>query len=188
MASKKHKKATHGSTSSKSHALTTEVRRLSNHPSIVIWDGCNECTATWACNVRVRLLNELRKWRDGHRSEPFEWIEFTSNIFAGLCSDFFLRQEIPSADLWSRLRWAPKPRSMLPSWWQWWQKKTPHARSGPHVLPSGGQQDLGLGHRQKMSEICILFLSILRCWEWLPVFAVRLCVDSWNVYFKEQTW
>lgn len=42
------KKATHGSPSSKSHTLTTEVRRLSNHPSIVIWDGCNECTATWS--------------------------------------------------------------------------------------------------------------------------------------------
>ena len=41
-------KKQHGSPSSKSHALTTEVRRLSNHPSIVIWDGCNECTATWS--------------------------------------------------------------------------------------------------------------------------------------------
>ena len=25
------------------HELTHQVRRLSHHPSIVVWDGCNEC-------------------------------------------------------------------------------------------------------------------------------------------------
>lgn len=31
-----------------------QIRRLANHPAIVIWDGCNECGGSGVVQVRVK--------------------------------------------------------------------------------------------------------------------------------------
>ena len=41
--------------------LRHQVRRLASHPSIVVWDGCNECRVLMGTGTHSPIIQVLRK-------------------------------------------------------------------------------------------------------------------------------
>ena len=123
--------------------FTWQVRRLSSHPSIVIWDGCNECTVAgrWSAESGVSNYGELL---NGISYGIESWLKLLITgepLFLHSLS-FFRSDDFVDCRPMDRFWWVPKQRSMPPLWWPWWQKKMTPAQSGHRVLLLGGQQDL----------------------------------------------